>query len=91
MIRPSNKEAFKKAVIDKVVQDEDVQFHWALINQDINKSEDAEALLTEIVNLWVTIRGFSLAVSWMEEYKKNNKKNIQKSIDLRKSISGNTS
>ena len=57
----------------------------------IDKPEDAEALLIEIVNLWVTIRGFSLAASWMEEYKKNNKKNTQKSTGLRKSISGSTS
>ena len=91
MIRPSDKEAFKTAVIDKVVQDEDVQFHWALINQDIDKSEDAEVLLIEIVKLWVTIRGFSLAASWMEECKKSNKKNTQKSTGLRKSISGSAS
>ena len=73
------------------VQDEDVQFHWALINQDIDKPEDAEVLLIEIVKLWVTIRGFSLAASWMEEYKKSNKKNTQKSTVLRKSISGSAS
>lgn len=91
VIRPSDKEAFKTAVIDKVVQDEDVQFHWALINQDIDKPEDAEVLLIEIVKLWVTIRGFSLAASWMEEYKKSNKKNTQKSTGLRKSISGSAS
>ena len=91
VIKPSDKETFKKAVIEKVLQDEDVQFHWALINQDIDKPEDAEALLVEIVKLWVTIRGFSLAASWMEEYKKNSKKNTQKSTGLRKSISGSTS
>ena len=74
VIKPSDKETFKKAVIEKVLQDEDVQFHWALINQDIDKPEDAVALLVEIVKLWVTIRGFSFAASWMEEYKKNSKK-----------------
>jgi hypothetical protein len=91
VVKPSDKETFKKAVIEKVVQDEDVQFHWALINQDIDKPEDAEALLVEIVKLWVTIRGFSLAASWMEEYKKNSKKTTQKSTGLRKSISGSAS
>ena len=90
VIRPSDKAAFKTTVIDKVVQEEDVQFHWALISQDIDKPEDAEALLVEIVKLWVTIRGFSLAASWMEEYKKNNKKTTQKSTGLRKSISGSS-
>ena len=59
VIRPSNK-AFKKTVIDKVVQDEDVQFHWAL---DIDKPEETEALLVENGKVWVTIRDFSLAAS----------------------------
>ena len=90
VVRPSDKESFKKRVIEKVVQDEDVQFHWTLINQDIDNPEDAEALLVEIVKLWVTIRGFSLAASWMEEYKKSSKKTTQKSTGLRKSISGST-
>ena len=44
--------------------------------------------LTEIINLWVTIRGYSIAASWMEVYKGNEKKNVQKSTGLRKSISG---
>ena len=91
VIRPSDKEAFQRTVIDKVVQDEDVQFHWALINQDIDNPEDAEVLLLEVVKLWVTVRGFSLAASWMEGYKKSSKKNTQKSTGLRKSISGSAS
>ena len=48
-----------------------VQFHWMLVSQDIDNMEHSEGLLREIVNLWVTIRGFSLAASWMEEFKKN--------------------
>ena len=70
-IKPSSKEKFKTAVIDGVVQDEDVQFYWALVSQDIDNPQDVEVLLTEIVKLWVTVRGFSLAAAWMEEYKKN--------------------
>ena len=67
VIRPSDKKAFKTALIDSIIQDEDVQFYWALINQDIDKPKDAEVLLIEIVKLWVIIRGFSLAASWMDE------------------------
>ena len=78
-----------KQVIDKVVQDKDVQFHWALINQDIDKPEDTEVLLIEIVKLSVTIRGFSLAASWMNT--RNVTKTTQKSTGLRKSISGSAS
>ena len=90
-IKPSSKEKFKTAVIDGVVQDEDVQFYWALVSQDIDNPQDVEVLLTEIVKLWVTVRGFSLAAAWMEEYKKSVKQTTQKSTGLRKSLSGSSS
>ena len=70
------------------MQNEDVQFHWVLLSQDIDDPQNGEALLVEIVKLWVTIRGFSLAASWMEEYKRNMRKTTEKSTGLRKSISG---
>ena len=84
----SDKETFKKNVHDKVCHNEDVQFHWTLLSQDIYSLEDAEHLLGEIVDMWVTIRGFSMVASWMEVYKSSEKKNIQKSTGLRKSLSG---
>ena len=90
-INLSDKEIFKESVIDKIVQDEDVDFTWTLISQDIYNPEDSENLLTEIVKLWVTVRGFSLAASWTEEYKKMSKKTTQKTTGLRKSISGSSS
>lgn len=65
MIGRSDIETFRRAVIDQVVQDENVQLHWSLLSQDINKLEDTEALLTEIVTMWVTIRGFSMCASRM--------------------------
>lgn len=84
----SDKATFKDAIIKNIVQNEDVQFHWVLLSQDIDDPHNAEALLVEIVKLWVTIRGFSLAASWMEEYKKNTCKTTEKSTGLHKSISG---
>ena len=53
----SGKETFRKNVHDKVFHNEDIQFHWILLSQDIESPEDAEFLLLEIINLWVTIRG----------------------------------
>ena len=84
----SDKETFKANVHDKVFKNDEVQFHWALLSQDIDSPEDAETLLQDIISLWVTVRGFSMAASWMEVYKSNEKKNTQKSTGLRKSISG---
>ena len=77
-------------VLDVIVKNENIQFYWTLLSQDIDKPENSELLLTEIIHLWVTIRGFSMAASWLEEYKKNSKKTTQKSTGLRKSISGIT-
>ena len=42
-----------------------------ILSQDIDDPHNGEALLVEIVKLSVTNRGFSLAASWMEEYKNN--------------------
>ncbi len=51
-------EDLKDGVISKVVNSDGVQFHWT---QCIEKEEDVVWLLAEIVKLYVTIRGFSIA------------------------------
>ena len=45
--------------------------------------EEAVKLLTEIVDMWVTMRGFAITSKWMEEYKKAKKKTTKKSKSLR--------
>ena len=84
----NDKATFRKSVLDKIIKNNDVQFYWALLSQDINDQQSSEALLAEMVTLWVTIRGFSLAASWMEAYKRSQKKTTEKATGLRKSISG---
>ena len=74
-------------VIKQVLEDEDVQFNWTLISQDLDSYEEAQELLYEIVRLWVTIRGFSIASMWMETYKQATKQTKQKSTGLRKHLS----
>lgn len=88
MIKPSDQETFKKTVIGTIVQDEEVQWLWLLISQDIDSEDDSQELLTEIIKLWTTVRGFSLAASWMEVYKQSSAKTTKKSTSLRKSLSG---
>ena len=41
----SDKDTFKDSVVDKIVEDEDVDFTWTLISQDIYNPDDSEALL----------------------------------------------
>lgn len=80
-------DAFREQVIVKVADHEDVQRHWTLISQSIDSEEYAIELLHEIVKLWVTIRGFALAATWMEVYKKTAKKTTKKTVSLRRDLS----
>lgn len=76
----------KDVLIKIVTEDSDVQFYWTLICQDIDEEEDAIRLLEEIVTLWITIRGFSQASIWLEEYKKAKQLTLSKTRALRKKL-----
>lgn len=80
-----DKEKFKKLVINTI---DDVQFYWMLLTDDIDDLKHSDVLLIEVVKLWVTVRGFSIAVRWLEDFKNKSNKTTQKSTGLRKSISG---
>ena len=66
-----------------ILEDIDVQFYWTLISQDIENEEDAIELLTEICELWVTVRGFSMASAWLKEYKECKRTKVAKKRGLR--------
>lgn len=55
-------------VIEKILEDEVVRFNWTLILQDLDSYEEAQELLYEIIHLWVTVQGFSIASMWMDTY-----------------------
>ena len=84
---PSSKEQFKVEIIDKIVNDDDVQWQWTLLSQDIDSEDDSNELLKAVITLWVTIRGFSLCALWMENYKQEVKKGTKKAVGLRKGLS----
>ena len=71
--------------MSKILCDEDVLFYWAIVSADWGV-KDSNMLLQEIVEHFVTIRGFSFASGWMEKYKKATKKSTQKSKGLRKQL-----
>ncbi len=77
----------KETVLDAATNDDDVCFYWSLISQDINEEETSLELLHEIINLWVTVRGFSLASTWLEVYKRAAKTTVSKKTGLRKGLS----
>ena len=73
----------KQAVIDDILQDEDIQFSWT-ITADIDDENLSHELLSHVVNLWLTIRGFSAAGAWMEYYKQC--KDVRTKGGLRKGL-----
>ena len=56
---------FKEKVTESIVKDEDVLFNWLMISGEW-ESNEADILFKMIVDLWVTIRGFSFTSSWVE-------------------------
>ena len=62
-----------------MLQDENVQFHWCMLTTDIEEDK-AKVLLTMIVDLFVTVRGFSFTKSFMEMYKQATKKALRKTL-----------
>ena len=81
-----NQEPIKECVIKAILEDVDVQFFGALISQDICEEQDSFELLTEISDMWVTVRGFSMASTWLEEYKKVKKTKVAKKKGIRKDL-----
>lgn len=76
----------KSSLIQSVSCDEDVQFYWAMQSVDIDNNEHSAELLHHIIELWVTIRGFSIAASWLEDYKRVMNTSTLKSTGLRKGL-----
>lgn len=73
-------DTFLKFLNDMITCDSDVLFNWTLITGDESADED---ILHAIINLWVTIRGFSFAKSIVEQYRIATKKRTAKSKGLR--------
>ena len=72
--------------IHAVVVDQDVQFFSTILSTNIDDEANVCQLLQEIVDLWVTIRGFSTTSSWMEQYKRTEQKTTRRVKGLRKSL-----
>ena len=70
-------------ITEFIMKSTDVQFYWFLLSSDI----DQEKLLLMIVDLWITIRGFSFAKSILEQYKQLHALNTSKAKALHKVIS----
>ena len=68
----------KAEMIASVLLNDNVQFYWIMLSTDIQDEQTSQDLLREIVELWLTIRGFSIAREWMEMYKRFSSKATKK-------------
>ena len=76
----------KDKLVRKIVDDEDIQFSWSILSANIEEEEDSVELLRHIVELWLAIRGKSLAQHMMEYYEQAKCKSTNKSKPLRKGL-----
>ena len=78
----------KSELIDAVTGIDDVQFIWLLVTAEfeIEDHDINEALLQNVVELFVTVRGFSLASAWLEKFKQKTKKPTKKTKSLCRDI-----
>ena len=79
----------KEELVALAIKDEDIIFYWSMLSTDNDSEEASTQLLKEIVALWLTIRGFSIAGQWIEIYKKCAAQNTKKSKSLRTSLKKN--
>ena len=82
----------KPEMIKEVTSDNDVQFYWLIATADfeVDDYQIHDILLLKIVELYVTVRGFSLANGWLEKYKQLTKKFMQRTKSLRREIHDST-
>ena len=72
---------FKDRVVSSIIADVDVQYYMECATEDLDEDERKELLL-RIVNSYITVHGFSFTKSWLEMYKWDENKKLQKSKSL---------
>ena len=61
-----NVEQSKQEIMDEVTSVTNIQFYWSIIFVDLDE-DVGQALLVEIAQLWLTVRGFSIAGALVEQ------------------------
>ena len=93
-LRPHSHTSSKEDIIDRICTNESIDFHWSVLAIDLS-AEDSTELLSEVVKLWLTVRGHSISGTWLEQYKRvagtqssqvferSSKKYLQMSMSIR--------
>ena len=69
-----------------IASDDNVDSLWCVISIDIDTRDDSQELLYMMVKKWVTMRGFALASSWLQDYKNITARELSKKKALRKEL-----
>ena len=78
---------FKTKLTKCLLDSEDVMFFWSIVAAPWESGDEMEMkLLGMVIDMWLTIRGFSYASDWMEKLKVQEKKTKQKSKGIRKTL-----
>ena len=73
----------------KIMESDDVLFYWSMVSSSWEE-EVASVLLDMLVSEYVKIRGHSTASAWLEKYKRESKRSVQKSKGVRKQLISNS-
>ena len=76
---------FMSDIAPKVKNNEDVLFCWSMLSSSWDE-ESSKTLFKMVVDLWLTIHGYSNASAWIEKYKVSQMKSTQKSKGIRKQL-----
>ena len=60
----------KEKVVSSMHKDGEIRLLWDVMVMELEEEED-QALLKRIIQLWLTIRGFSYASAILEDYKRS--------------------
>ena len=75
----------RKIIEDAILDNLKVQFCWSLLSLSFD-NDIATELLKLIVQQYVNVRGFYFAISFVEMYKKDSNKLLQKGKGIRKEL-----
>ena len=80
-----NADTQKGSIISSLMDDDSILFSWIFISRELDEN-DSKELLHQVIEMWLTIRGYSTAGAWMEHYKQIKKDVIQGKHALRKDL-----
>ena len=75
----------KQDTIAQIANNDSIQFYWSMIAVELDDVVEQQ-LLMEIIELWVTIRGFSIAGAFVEQYKQITKHVLKSQLDYESNL-----